>query len=74
MEEGDEESGGGVGGGVYRGDTVDVSSENTGTGRSEEDGDEEDPLEEDGDISRSKNKKRKKYHRHTAEQIKEMEA
>ncbi|CAA6665987.1 unnamed protein product [Spirodela intermedia] len=72
VEEGDEESGGG--GGVYRGDTVDVSSENTGTGRSEEDGDEEGPLEDDGDISRSKNKKRKKYHRHTTDQIKEMEA
>ena len=49
------------------------SSENTGTGRSENG--EEGSIDEDGDISRSKSmKKRKKYHRHTTEQIKEMEA
>ncbi|MQL75001.1 hypothetical protein Taro_007373 [Colocasia esculenta] len=68
VEEGDEESGGGG----CRGETVDVSSENTGTGRSEQEGDEDEPPEDDGEVT--KNKKRKKYHRHTTEQIREMEA
>ncbi|RWR73432.1 homeobox-leucine zipper protein GLABRA 2 [Cinnamomum micranthum f. kanehirae] len=65
VEEGDEESGGG------REEAVDISSENTGPGRSDEDADAMELQEEEVD-ERGK-KKRKKYHRHTAEQIREME-
>ncbi|KAF6164417.1 hypothetical protein GIB67_025243 [Kingdonia uniflora] len=68
VEEGDAESVGCGGQEV----AVEISSENTGTGKSEDDMCE---LEEDGNegCDTKKNKKRKKYHRHTAEQIKEME-
>lgn len=69
VEEGDEESGGGGGG---REEAVDISSENTGPGRSDEDADVIELQEEEGDEKGKK--KRKKYHRHTTEQIREMEA
>lgn len=69
-EGGDEVSVGG--GGAKRDSTMEISSENSGPARSEDefygDGD------EDGDGDNNKKKKRKKYHRHTAEQIREMEA
>ncbi|KAF8400808.1 hypothetical protein HHK36_014110 [Tetracentron sinense] len=69
VEEGDEESGGGC-----REETVEISSENTGPGRSDDDGDADGLQDEDGEEDKNKKKKRKKYHRHTAEQIREMEA
>ncbi|XP_043697331.1 homeobox-leucine zipper protein GLABRA 2-like [Telopea speciosissima] len=72
VEEGDEES---IGGGV-RDEMLEISSENTGPGRSDEDGD-ADAVQDDDDADdddKHKKKKRKKYHRHTAEQIREMEA
>ncbi|KAF9622926.1 hypothetical protein IFM89_035159 [Coptis chinensis] len=68
-EEGEEEITGGGGGSRGREGTVEISSENTGTGRSDEDVDEEGVQKDDDDED-----KHKKYHRHTAEQIKEMEA
>ncbi|KAJ4951818.1 hypothetical protein NE237_028650 [Protea cynaroides] len=74
VEEGDEESGGGGGG---RDEMVEISSENTGPVRSDEDGDADAVHDDDGsddDDMNKKKKKRKKYHRHTAEQIREMEA
>ncbi|XP_043724560.1 homeobox-leucine zipper protein GLABRA 2 [Telopea speciosissima] len=73
VEEGDEESGGGGGG---RDEMVEISSENTGPGRSDEDGDADGVHDDDGDDDKDnkKKKKRKKYHRHTAEQIREMES
>ncbi|PIA64945.1 hypothetical protein AQUCO_00100425v1 [Aquilegia coerulea] len=75
VEQGEEEINGGNGGGGGREGTVDVSSENTGNGRSDEDMDDEGVQEDDGDHEDiHKKKKRKKYHRHTAEQIREMEA
>ncbi|KAH6758817.1 HD-ZIP IV family of homeobox-leucine zipper protein with lipid-binding START domain-containing protein [Perilla frutescens var. frutescens] len=61
------------------GGTVEISSENSGPGKSRSDDDyeaaelnidDEDEDENDG----SKKKKRKKYHRHTPEQIREMES
>ncbi|KAJ4718106.1 Homeobox-leucine zipper protein like [Melia azedarach] len=72
VEEGDEGSGGG---GSRREETLEISSENSGPGRSRSD-DEFDGGEHDDDEDGDKNKKkkRKKYHRHTAEQIREMEA
>ncbi|XP_058114110.1 homeobox-leucine zipper protein GLABRA 2 [Magnolia sinica] len=69
VEEGDEESGGGC-----RDDAADISSENTGHGRSEDDADVDGLPEEEGDDKENKKKKRKRYHRHTADQIREMEA
>nr|XP_010920411.1 homeobox-leucine zipper protein GLABRA 2 isoform X2 [Elaeis guineensis] len=69
VEEGDEGSGGGS-----RGEPLEISSENTGPGaQSDEDGGDNGLAEEDGEVGKKK-KRRKKYHRHTAEQIKEMEA
>ncbi|OEL22453.1 Homeobox-leucine zipper protein ROC9 [Dichanthelium oligosanthes] len=50
------------------GEAAEISSENTGPGRSQSGG-EEAGHEDGGD-----NKRRKSYHRHTAEQIKAMEA
>ncbi|KAE8736122.1 Homeobox-leucine zipper protein GLABRA 2 [Hibiscus syriacus] len=75
VEEGDEGSGGG-GEGVVSGnkkdDTVEISSENSGPGRSRS---EDDLLDHnDDDADKTQKKKRKKYHRHTADQIREMEA
>ncbi|XP_042497129.1 homeobox-leucine zipper protein GLABRA 2-like [Macadamia integrifolia] len=74
VEEGDEESCGGGGGGG-RDEMLEISSENTGPGRSDDDGD-ADALQDDDadDDDKQKKKKRKKYHRHTADQIREMEA
>ncbi|KAG9456147.1 hypothetical protein H6P81_000655 [Aristolochia fimbriata] len=79
VEEGEEESVGGSGGGggrEYLDAAVEISSENTGPTRSDEEA-EADEVQEDDDADHqkgNKKKKRKKYHRHTAEQIKEMEA
>ncbi|XP_068652610.1 homeobox-leucine zipper protein GLABRA 2 [Aristolochia californica] len=68
VEEGDEDSVGGS-----REDAVEISSENTGPTRSEEEAEAEEMQDDDG-AEKGKNKKRKKYHRHTAQQIREMEA
>lgn len=72
VEEGDE--GSCRGGSREEAVLVQLSSENTGPPRSDEEVnleavDGEDDVDDDG-----KKKKRKKYHRHTAEQIREMEA
>ncbi|CAN6441641.1 unnamed protein product [Victoria cruziana] len=56
-----EENSGGLGG-----DEAEMSSENAGADRSND--------EEDAEGEGGTKKKRKKYHRHTAEQIREMEA
>ncbi|XP_077219543.1 HD-ZIP IV family of homeobox-leucine zipper protein with lipid-binding START domain-containing protein [Tasmannia lanceolata] len=65
VEEGDEESGG-------REEAAEISSENTGPGRSDDEADPDELLpEEQGENG--KKKKRKKYHRHTTDQIREME-
>ncbi|KAI3857173.1 hypothetical protein MKW98_010587 [Papaver atlanticum] len=86
VEEGDEESGGGYGGGKshhnhQQEDMLEISSENTGPCRTDDDVDmgmdrlnDEEGDEEDNNNNNKSKKKRKKYHRHTAEQIKEMEA
>ncbi|XP_026660364.2 homeobox-leucine zipper protein GLABRA 2 isoform X2 [Phoenix dactylifera] len=69
VEEGDEGSGGGS-----RGEPVEISSENTGPGgQSDEDGGDNGLADEDGEEG-NKKKRRKQYHRHTTEQIREMEA
>ncbi|KAI3455444.1 hypothetical protein Pfo_012107 [Paulownia fortunei] len=76
------EGGSGGGGGGQREDTVEISSENSGPGKSRSDDDyelaegEQHNIddEEDDDNNGNKRKKRKKYHRHTPEQIREMEA
>ncbi|XP_078432145.1 HD-ZIP IV family of homeobox-leucine zipper protein with lipid-binding START domain-containing protein isoform X2 [Wolffia australiana] len=66
--------------GVYRnagsvGEEAEVGDEGSGSAYSENAEEEEYLVEEEGDMGRSKNtKKRRKYHRHTPEQIKEMEA
>ncbi|XP_027344758.1 homeobox-leucine zipper protein GLABRA 2-like [Abrus precatorius] len=67
-----------VGDEVRREDTVEISSDNSGPvrSRSDEDFDGEGGHEhddDDGDADKNP-KKRRKYHRHTAEQIREMEA
>ncbi|XP_057784625.1 homeobox-leucine zipper protein GLABRA 2-like [Salvia miltiorrhiza] len=72
-----EEGEGGIGG-----DAVEISSENSGAGKSRSDDyyelaaeglmDDEDEDENDG--GGGKKRKRKKYHRHTPQQIREMEA
>ncbi|KAK7402294.1 hypothetical protein VNO78_14447 [Psophocarpus tetragonolobus] len=51
-----------------------ISSENSGPTRSRSDDDFEEPDYDDGLGDKNKPKKRKKYHRHTAQQIREMEA
>ncbi|OVA20332.1 Homeobox domain [Macleaya cordata] len=61
VEEGDEEM-------------VEISSENTGPGRTDEDDADLEGDDGEEDNNNKNKKKRKKYHRHTAEQIKEMEA
>lgn len=66
-----EEDGESVGG--SREDGLEISSENTGVTRSEEEADVEALQEVDGG-DKGKKKKRKKYHRHTTDQIREMEA
>ncbi|CAM0882599.1 unnamed protein product [Alopecurus aequalis] len=69
VEEGDEGDGG------IRserlGDDVEISSENTGPGSQSGDGEEEEGR---GDGGNEKKRSRKSYHRHTAEQVRVMEA
>jgi homeobox-leucine zipper protein len=69
VEEGDE------GGGGIRderlGKDVEISSENTGPGSQSGDGEEE---EDHYDGGSKKKRSRKSYHRHTAEQVRIMEA
>ncbi|PNT72895.1 hypothetical protein BRADI_2g50517v3 [Brachypodium distachyon] len=65
VEEGDEWDGG------IRGEEVEISSENTGPGSPSGDGDGE---EGHGDGGNKKKRSRKSYHRHTAEQVRVMEA
>ena len=72
VEEGDE----GDDGGMMRserllGDDVEISSENTGPGS---DGEEEEDGHDDGGNKNKKKRSRKSYHRHTAEQVRVMEA
>ncbi|XP_057773108.1 homeobox-leucine zipper protein GLABRA 2 isoform X2 [Salvia miltiorrhiza] len=72
-----EEGEGGIGG-----DAVEISSENSGAGKSRSDDDYElaaeglmdDEDEDENDGGGGKKRKRKKYHRHTPRQIREMEA
>jgi homeobox-leucine zipper protein len=69
LEEGDE----GTGGGVYEGEPVE-SSENTGPRDPSDDAEAANGSgDEDGTDGGSRKKRRKNYHRHTAEQIKVME-
>lgn len=71
---------GGSGGGQKPEEAVEMSSENSVPGKSRSDDDYEGEqhsvgdAEEDDENNGNKLKKRKKYHRHTPEQIREMEA
>ncbi|RRT80728.1 hypothetical protein B296_00023184 [Ensete ventricosum] len=68
VEEGDEGSGGGA-----QGEQAGISGENSGAaGRSEEDRESNESQDDNREVGNKR--KRKKYHRHTAEQIREMEA
>ncbi|RRT77724.1 hypothetical protein BHM03_00004559 [Ensete ventricosum] len=68
VEEGDEVSKGGC-----QREQAAISGENSGpAGRSDEDKESNESQEENREVGN--NRKRKKYHRHTAEQIREMEA
>ncbi|THU58656.1 hypothetical protein C4D60_Mb03t16660 [Musa balbisiana] len=68
VEEGDEGSGGGG-----QGEQAGISGENSGAaGRSEEDRESNESQDDNREVGNKR--KRKKYHRHTAEQIREMEA
>lgn len=68
VEEGDEGNGGIRG--VRLGEAVEISSENTGPGSRSGDG----SGEEGHDDGGNKKRRRKNYHRHTADQIRVMEA
>ncbi|CAL9109771.1 unnamed protein product [Musa acuminata var. zebrina] len=68
VEEGDEASKGGC-----QREQAEISGENSGpAGRSDEDRESNESQEEKREVGN--NRKRKKYHRHTTEQIREMEA
>ncbi|KAJ4779112.1 Homeobox leucine zipper protein [Rhynchospora pubera] len=71
LEDGDE----GTGGCGYEGEPVEISSENTGPREQSDDAEMADASgDEDGTDGGNKKKRRKNYHRHTAEQIRVMEA
>jgi homeobox-leucine zipper protein len=60
--------GGRIGGDLQLGDAAEVSSENTGSARSQS------GRGGSGDDDGGDHKRRKRYHRHSAEQIRVMEA
>ncbi|KAK3165506.1 hypothetical protein QOZ80_1AG0034020 [Eleusine coracana subsp. coracana] len=68
-EEGDDVGSGAIGGGLRLGDGAEISSENTGPAGSHSGGGSGEEGDDGGD-----HKRRKSYHRHTAEQIRVMEA
>jgi homeobox-leucine zipper protein len=60
--------GGRIGGDLQLGDAAEISSENTGSARSQS------GRGGSGDDDGGDHKRRKRYHRHSAEQIRVMEA
>lgn len=71
LEAGDE----GTGGGGYEGEPAEISSENTGPRYQSDEAEVANGSgDEDATDGGNKKKRKKNYHRHTAEQIRVMEA